>query len=95
MIAFAMAIGAALALGLALLRMFAGPTLHDRALAVKTVMIRAVLVCAALATAAGRSDWLDAAFALAFAALVLMVAVMKVFRAGAFQTPLVRSAEEA
>lgn len=95
MMALVLAFGAGLALAFGLVRLFAGPTLHDRTLAAKTVLIRAVLVCAAIAVAAGRSDWLDAAFALMFAAFVLLVAVMKVFRARAFQTPLVRPAEDA
>ena len=94
MIAWARTFAAVLALALALPRLFAGPTLHDRALAAKTVIIRTILVCAGLAVAAGRSDWIDVAFALAFAAFVLMVAVMKVFRARTFQTPLARAAED-
>lgn len=93
MIALGAAAGAGVALLLALLRLFAGPTLHDRALAVYGVMQRAALACAALAVAAGRTDWLDAALALLFAAFVLNAAMLKAARARTFQAPLARSEE--
>jgi multisubunit Na+/H+ antiporter MnhF subunit len=92
----ALLIGAAVAVSglLALLRLFSGPTLHDRALAAKTVMVRAALICAALAVAAGRSDWLDAAIAVVLAAIVLVLAITKVFRTRTFQAPLSRPQED-
>jgi len=95
MIALAIAVGAAIALGLALLRLLAGPTLHDRALAARSAIMRAMLVTAALAVAAGEAAWLDVGFALAFAALLLLMAMLKVFRTGTFQAPLARSGEDA
>ena len=82
--------GVALALGLALLRLFAGPTLYDRTLAMKSVVIRAALVCAALGVAIGAAAWVDVAFALLLGLLVVMMAVSKVFRARTFQAPLAR-----
>jgi multisubunit Na+/H+ antiporter MnhF subunit len=93
----ALLIGAAVAVALllALLRLFSGPTLHDRALAAKTIVMRAALICAALAVAAGRSEWLDTALAIVFAALVLALTMAKVFRARTFQAPLSRAQEEA
>jgi multicomponent Na+:H+ antiporter subunit F len=90
LIALIAAAAAGFALLLGLVRLFAGPTLHDRALAAKTVMIRAALVCAALAVAAGRQDWIDVAIALVLGALIIMVAVVKVFRARSFQSALAR-----
>lgn len=90
MIALAAAISAGAVMMLALVRLFGGQTLYDRALAARSALVRAVLVCAAIAVAAGRSDWLDAAIALGFAALVLMVAVVKVFRVRTFQAPMAR-----
>jgi multicomponent Na+:H+ antiporter subunit F len=90
MIALIVAAGAALALLTGLVRLFAGPTLYDRALSAKTIAVRAALVCAALAVAGRRSDWVDAAIALALGALVVMTAVAKAFRARTFQAPLAR-----
>jgi multicomponent Na+:H+ antiporter subunit F len=90
MIALIAAGGAGFALLLAMIRLFAGPTLYDRALGAKVMVMCAALFCAALATAAGRSDWTDAAFALVLGALVVMAAVTKMFRARSFQTPLPR-----
>lgn len=90
MIALAAAIGAAIAMGLALLRLFAGPTLYDRTLAANAVGWKAALACAALAVAAGQPAWLDVAFALLFALYVANAAVLKFFRARTFQAPMVR-----
>lgn len=95
MIALALAAGAAIALLLALFRLMAGPTLHDRALAAKTLIMRVVMICAALAVAAAEPAWLDVALALMLGALVLMAAVLKVFRARTFQAPLAPPLEEA
>lgn len=90
----ALGAGAAVLLVLALLRLLAGPTLQDRALAAKSIVLRAALICAAIAVAAGESVWVDAAFALAFGALVLMAAALKIFRANTFQAPLARPLED-
>jgi multicomponent Na+:H+ antiporter subunit F len=90
MIALIAAVGAVLALLLMLPRLFFGPTLYDRALAAKTLIFRCALICAAIAVVAGETLWIDAALALAFGALVLMVAVAKVFRTRTFQAPLAR-----
>ena len=93
MIALVVAVGAAIAIGLSLLRLFAGPTLYDRTLAANTIVLTAALVCAAGAWAARRSDAIDAALALMFAALVINVALLKVFRARSFQAPLAQVRE--
>jgi multicomponent Na+:H+ antiporter subunit F len=90
MIALIAAGGAALALGLALVRLFAGPTLYDRTLAMKSVVTRAALVCAAIAVAFGATAWVDVAMAMLLGLLVVMTAVSKVFRARTFQAPLAR-----
>ena len=94
MIAIAAALGVSIALGLSLLRLFAGPTLYDRAMAVNAVVSKAALICASLAVAAGRADWLDAAIALTLAMLIANAAVLKYFRARTFQAPLAREQEE-
>ncbi|MEZ6024240.1 MAG: cation:proton antiporter [Hyphomonadaceae bacterium] len=95
MVALAAAAGVLIALALTLVRLFAGPTLYDRALAAKSAAIKLVLICAALAVAAGRADWVDAAFALLLAALVTTAAVLKFFRARTFQPPLARGEDAA
>jgi multicomponent Na+:H+ antiporter subunit F len=94
MIALAAAAGAAIALALSLVRLFAGPTLYDRALAVSAAVVKAALICAAAAVIAGRSEWIDAAIALVLALFVVSAAVAKVFRARTFQAPLARAGEE-
>lgn len=94
MIALIAAGGAIFFLVLTLLRFYAGPTLYDRALAVNSVVAKAVLVCAALAAASGRAEAVDAALALTLGALVLNAAVLKFYRAGTFQAPLVRAGED-
>lgn len=94
MIALIAAAGAAIGVLLALLRMFAGPTLHDRALGAYAVVVRAALACAAMAVLAGRSDWVDAAIALMLSAFVVNTAMLKLFRVRSFQAPLARAGEE-
>lgn len=84
------AFGVLIVLALTLLRLFAGPTLYDRVLAANSVATKAALACAALATAFGRADWIDAALALTLGIFVVNVAIVKFFRAHSFQPPLDR-----
>lgn len=90
MIALAAAVAAAAILLVSLARLFVGPTLSDRALAASAVAIKSALACAAAATVAGRSEWIDVAFALVIGAIVLNVAMLKVFRLRGFQAPMHR-----
>lgn len=90
MIALIAAIGVTALTLLVVGRIFAGPTLYDRALVVTSVMVKAALVCAALAVAARQASWIDVSFALVLGALVLNAAVFKFFRARTFQAPLAR-----
>lgn len=90
MIALTAAVGAAALLLVTLARLFAGPTLSDRALAATGVLVKCALVCAAAATAANQPAWIDAAFALVLAAVVVNMAMLKVFRLRNFQAPLSR-----
>jgi multicomponent Na+:H+ antiporter subunit F len=90
MIALIGAAGVALLLAFTLLRLHAGPTLYDRALAASSVIAKAALICAALAAAGGREAFVDAAFALALGGFALNVAILKVFRTGTLQAPMVR-----
>lgn len=94
MIPLAAAAGAIIALALAALRLFAGPTLYDRTLAANAILAKAVLVCAAAAVLAQRADYVDAAFVLLLSGLVVNVAILKFFRLGTFQAPLALRREQ-
>jgi|CXWL01.1.fsa_nt_gi multicomponent Na+:H+ antiporter subunit F len=94
MIAIIVAIGVLISLALTLPRLFAGPTLYDRVLAVNAAALKAALVAGALSMAMGQALWVDAALALAFAAFAVNVAVLKFFRMRSFQPPLVRASED-
>jgi multicomponent Na+:H+ antiporter subunit F len=89
--ALAAAAGAGIALALCLIRLFAGPTLYDRALAMNGAVIKLALIAAAGAVVAAEPAWLDVALALVLSAVVVSVAVLKVFRARTFQPPLARA----
>ena len=90
MTALAAAAGAGLALALCLVRLFAGPTLYDRALAANGVALKLAVICAAGAVIAGKAVFVDVALAFVLATLVLNVAVLKFFRTQTFQAPLAR-----
>lgn len=94
MIALILAGGAICAMLLLFVRLFAGPTLYDRALLAHSMVVKAVLVCAACAVAWGRAEWLDVAIALMLVAVVLQAGVFKVFKARTFQAPLARAPED-
>ncbi len=94
MIALIAAVGVTFLLVLTLVRQFGGPTLYDRALATSSVISKAALICAALAVAFGETAWIDVAFALTFAGLVLNVAILKFFRVRTFQAPMVRAGRD-
>lgn len=91
MIALVIAAAVVLLLALTLVRLFAGPTLYDRALAVNAIVFKAALVCAAISVVSGRSEAVDAAFVLVLGAFVLNAAALKFFRANTFQAPLARA----
>lgn len=87
--------GVGVALLLTLMRLFAGPTLYDRALAAKLVIVEAALLCAGAAVMLNAAVIVDVALALVFGALVMAAAVFKFFRVRTFQAPLVRAGEDA
>jgi multisubunit Na+/H+ antiporter MnhF subunit len=91
----ALGIGALLAVAIALtsLRLFASATLHDRALAVNTIVLQAALICAAGAAALGSVEGADAALVMVLGLFVLNAAALKFFRARTFQAPLARPEE--
>lgn len=93
MSALAAAAGAGIVLLFCLVRVFAGPTLYDRTLAANGVVIKLAVIAAAASVIAERAFWIDVALAFAVCALVVNVAVLKVFRARTFQAPLARAEE--
>lgn len=73
-----------------LLRAITGRTLHDRALGAHAALLTGVLLAAALAAIAGQAAWLDLALAIVIGDVILVVAVLKVFRVRSLQTALAR-----
>jgi multisubunit Na+/H+ antiporter MnhF subunit len=88
MIALVAFAGVAVALVAPLVRLFAGPALHDRALAAKNVAVHAALLMACAAALSGSPALADAAIALYLGAAVLSLAILKFFRTRAYQPPL-------
>ena len=75
---FAVAAGAILvAIGLALIHAFRGPTLYDRILAVNMVGTQIVLMVAVLGFLAGRPEFLDIALVYVLISFVSTLAVLK------------------
>ena len=70
------------AMALALLRAFLGPTLYDRILAVNTFGTKTVLMIAVLGFLMGRPEFLDIALLYALINFIGTIAVLKFFRYG-------------
>jgi multicomponent Na+:H+ antiporter subunit F len=66
-------------MGLALVRLYAGPTLYDRILAANAFGTKTVLLIAVLNFLTGRPDFLDIALAYALITFVGTIAVLKFF----------------
>lgn len=88
MIALVALLGTALASILCLARVVVGPTQHDRALALRSCMIKLALAAAALGVLLERPQYLDVAVALTLSTLVVLVAFVRVFRLRNMQAPL-------
>ncbi|MDZ4382765.1 MAG: monovalent cation/H+ antiporter complex subunit F [Parvibaculum sp.] len=65
---------------LVLIRLFAGPTLYDRVLAVNTFGTLTVLLLSILGFITGRPDFLDIAMLYALINFVSTIAILKFFR---------------
>lgn len=68
------------AMGLALTRAFAGPTVYDRILAVNAFGTKTVLMIAVLGFLAGRPEFLDIALLYALINFIGTIAVLKFVR---------------
>jgi multicomponent Na+:H+ antiporter subunit F len=93
MIATAAMCALALALAMLLVRLFVGPTLHDRAMATRAVIAHAGLLCAAAAALTGSRVGAELALALYLCSVVTAVATLKFFRARTFQPPIAQKVE--
>ena len=78
------------AMMMVLIRLFAGPTLYDRVLAVNTFGTLTVLLLGLLGFITERPDFLDIAILYALINFVATIAILKFFRYRSFQVPLVR-----
>lgn len=75
---------------LLLIRMFFGPTLYDRVLAVNSVGTKTVVLLSLVGFLMGRPDFLDIALLYALINFVATLAILKFFRYRSFQVSLVR-----
>lgn len=69
-----------IAMGLALARLFLGPSLFDRVLAVNMFGAKTVLLIAVLGYLAGRPDFIDIALVYALINFISTLAILKFFR---------------
>ena len=69
-----------IAMLLTLCRLFMGPTLYDRTLAVNAFGTKTVLLIAAVGFLAGRPDFLDIALIYALINFIGTIAILKFFR---------------
>ena len=65
---------------LALIRLFIGPTLYDRVLAVNVFGTKTVLLIGVIGFLAGRPDWLDISLLYALINFIGTLAILKFFR---------------
>lgn len=77
MMLFVIAVAVMVAMALALLRAFLGPTVFDRILAVNSFGTKTVLLIALLAAASGRGDYLDLALLYALLNFIGTVALLR------------------
>ena len=73
---------------LILCRLFIGPTLYDRVLAVNSFGTKTVLVLALVGFLMGHPDFLDIAILYALINFVATIAILKFFRYRSFQVSL-------
>lgn len=69
-----------IAMGLALARLFLGPSLFDRVMAVNMFGTKTVLLIAVLGYLAGRPDFIDIALVYALINFISTLAILKFFR---------------
>lgn len=72
------------AMGLALVRTMAGPTIYDRILAVNVFGTKTVLMIAVVGFMIGRPEFIDIAIVYALINFIGVIAVLKFFKYGSF-----------
>lgn len=83
----AAALALLVALGLALARALAGPTVFDRALAANAIGTLAMMMLAVLGFLTGRPEFLDLAILYGLLNVIATIAVLKFFRYGDLGDP--------
>jgi multicomponent Na+:H+ antiporter subunit F len=78
------ALAVLVSLGLALVRVFLGPTVFDRILAVNSAGTKTVLLIAVMGFLSGRPDFLDIALVYALINFIGNIAVLKYVKYGDF-----------
>lgn len=74
-----------LTMGMALVRIMAGPTLHDRILATNVFGTKTVLIIAVIGFLSGRPEFIDVAIVYALINFIGIVAVLKFFESGSLR----------
>ena len=80
LINFLVALGVAVAMAIMLARLFVGPTLYDRVLAMNSFGTKTVLFLLVFSAIAGRQDAIDIAILYALINFVATIAILKFFR---------------
>jgi multicomponent Na+:H+ antiporter subunit F len=83
----AVALALLAALGLALVRALAGPTVFDRALAANSIGTLAMMMLAVLGFLTGRPEFLDLAILYGLLNVISTIAMLKFFRYGDLGDP--------
>ena len=89
MIYLVAAIAILVAMVLAIVRAFLGPTVYDRVLAVNNFGTNTVLALSVIAYASGRPDFIDLALTYALISFISAIAILKYFEFGNFAEPYV------
>ena len=84
------AIALFVAIALLLIRLFVGPSLYDRVLALNSVGTKILILLALVGFLMGRPDFLDIALLYALINFIATIAILKFFRYRSFQVPLIR-----
>lgn len=83
-----------LTLSLTLVRLFAGPTLYDRVLAVNALGTQTLILLASWAVHIGRSDLMDIVLLYALINFVAVIAILKFFRYRSLRIKLLPQRDE-
>jgi len=89
----AAAIALLITMGMALIRLLAGPSLFDRVLAVNMFGTKTVLLIAVVGYVTDRPDFLDIALAYALINFIGTIAILRFFRYRSFADPAEREEE--